>query len=383
MNYRIFLLGIAFSFFIGIESLAADETKDYGAAFGGKGTNLHYRMVKNRTSREFLKDDNSDDNSDDSSDEDSNRETRFKRMVPFGDSLSDSGNYFIDTREFTVRPFDSIPTEPYLIGQLHFSNGKTWIERLATSRGSRRSGLPSLAVPKFFTNYAVGRARARSVPALSDFPSKVDRFGFPEPSDRFDFPEQVDRFLEDFGRAPPNRLYVVWIGANDVRDAFEAFFVSPGEADAIATKAIVATANGIIRLHRKGAKNFFVLNIPNLATTPAIAELGPPFTVIAEQLTEGYNLALERDVLDLLEQLFEGDINIIRMDVFELLNTVVANPEAFGLSNVTDSCITPDVIPGAICKNPNQYLFWDFIHPTRKAHEIIAKEAENILDNHH
>ena len=116
-----------------------------------------------------------------------NRESQFKRLVIFGDSLSDSGNYFIAFKEFTVRPFEPIASAPYLIGLLHFSNGKTWVERLARELGSPRSGRPSFAVPGFFTNYAVGRARARS--EFSQF-SRLEL--------------QVTDFLADFeGKAPP------------------------------------------------------------------------------------------------------------------------------------------------------------------------------------
>jgi phospholipase/lecithinase/hemolysin len=35
---------------------------------------------------------------------------------------------------------------------------------------------------------------------------------------------------------------------------------------------------------------------------------------------------------------------------------------------VTDSCITPGLVAGAICRHPNSYLFWDFIHPTTQTH---------------
>ena len=52
---------------------------------------------------------------------------------------------------------------------------------------------------------------------------------------------------------------------------------------------------------------------------------------------------------------------------------------AFGFSNVTESCITPEVIRRAICSKPDEYLFWDGIHPTRIAHAILARRAEEIL----
>jgi hypothetical protein len=45
-----------------------------------------------------------------------------------------------------------------------------------------------------------------------------------------------------------------------------------------------------------------------------------------------------------------------------------------------DSCITPFVISGAICHRPRKYLFWDFIHPTRAAHDYLSEQAQAIVE---
>lgn len=286
-------------------------------------------------------------------------------LITFGDSLSDARNYFIENQTFTVRPFDEIPTEPYLIGGLHFTNGKTWIEQLAQSIGSFRSALPSLAVPGFATDYAVGRARARSYVIVEPNVSNLT--------------EQVDSFLSDFDdRAPSKAFYLVWIGTNDVRDALEAFFIDPsGEtSELIVREALTAILNNALRLHEAGAQKFLVLNAPDLAITPAINVLGPEIGALATQLSIEYNDRLE-EILLVLEVAL--GIEIKRLDVFALLDEVVADPERFGLTNVADSCITPDVIVGAICDDPDGYLFWDSIHPTRKTHGILAEAAQRVL----
>jgi phospholipase/lecithinase/hemolysin len=60
------------------------------------------------------------------------------------------------------------------------------------------------------------------------------------------------------------------------------------------------------------------------------------------------------------------------------MHDIVADPTAFGLTNATTACITPGVPPFA-CTNPDEYLFWDGIHPTTAAHAIIAQEAAAVL----
>ena len=61
-----------------------------------------------------------------------------------------------------------------------------------------------------------------------------------------------------------------------------------------------------------------------------------------------------------------------------MLNDLVANPAAFGLTDVTSPCITP-YVPPFTCGTPDEFLFWDGIHPTKAVHDIIAQEAATVL----
>ena len=283
------------------------------------------------------------------------------KLVVFGDSLSDPGNAYIDTQEFEVRPFDPIPDAPYLIGRFHFTNGPTWIEQLTSRRGLHRGGRPALLLPGVYTNYAYGAGRAR-------------------PTGPFHLDAQINLFLTDFsGVAAPETLYVVWIGSNDLRDALAAL---EGDQSGAATQSLIqaavgATATGIQRLYGAGARSFLLLNLPNVGDTPALRAQGPVVQALGRQLAEGYNAGLA-SVLDQLDDL--PGIVIVRFDVFAGLDELVDNPALAGLTNVTDSCITPFVIIGAICRHPNRYLFWDFIHPTTRAHQYLSEQVQATLE---
>lgn len=89
-----------------------------------------------------------------------------------------------------------------------------------------------------------------------------------------------------------------------------------------------------------------------------------------------YNGALEAGLSALEAEL---GITIARLDAFALMNHLAEEPASFGLLNVADSCITPRVIAGAICRRPETYLFWDVIHPTTRAHRLVAEEAAAVL----
>lgn len=301
-----------------------------------------------------------------------------RQVIGFGDSLSDPGNYYVEFEVSTTAPFEPVPSAPYENKgfRFRFTDGKTWIERLAGELGNSKGGKPALDEPLRFTNYAVGRARAR---ALADTP------GLPPGFQPFHLTEQVERFLTDFGgNAPPDALYSVWIGSNDL---FEAIAVLEFDPSSLSTLQIIEAAItriflNLIELHSAGAKTFLVPNLPNAGVTPAVLAQSatiPDLPFIAQMVSEQYNNALE-DALITLELLFP-DIQIIRLDVFSIVNEVVANPSAFGLTNVTDSCITPGVVEDAICDRPNKYLFWDFVHPTRTTHRILSRRAEDAFED--
>jgi phospholipase/lecithinase/hemolysin len=121
--------------------------------------------------------------------------------------------------------------------------------------------------------------------------------------------------------------------------------------------------------------------MPNAANTPAVSsQQNGTLSIAAESITEQYNTELD-SVLDALETGLP-EAEFIRLDIFTILNDVTEAPTEFGFRNVTDSCITPGVVEDAICNRPNKYLFWDFIHPTRRTHRILSERAENALEDH-
>jgi len=289
----------------------------------------------------------------------------FGRIVVFGTSLSDPGNAFALRGGASTAPdyqLDMllVPGEPYAVGGLHFSNGATWVEQFARSRGLAGSVRPALgSEDPTATNYAVGGARAR------------------EDGQNFNLSQQVNAFLQQTaGVAPSDALYVVEMGGNDIRDALLAY--GGGGAEGILTDANTAIFVNITALYQAGARNFLVWRAPDVGLTPAMRrlnQLSPGAAFVATSLSKGFNAGLDKVVADLSP--LEG-ISIRRLDSFALTTRIVANRDAFGLANVTAACVTPDVAPFT-CADPDQFLFWDGIHPTRAGHAIIAQEAASVL----
>jgi phospholipase/lecithinase/hemolysin len=289
----------------------------------------------------------------------------YSGLVVFGTSLSDSGNAFVLLGDQSTPPdFDLnpllIPSSPYAKGGHHFSNGATWIEQYAQSVGLAGDARPALSSAGTASNFAVGAARAYN------------------DGSNYNLTRQVDTFLNRSGNsASPDALYVIEMGGNDIRDAFQAYLVGgPNAANAILNAALASIAANIQRLYAAGARNFLVWSSPNVALTPAIRSLGAGAGALATGLTQGFNGGLTL-VLAQLTAALPGT-SFARLDAYQILNDIVANPAAFGLQVVTLPCVTPNVAPFS-CNQEDGYLFWDGIHPTRAGHAILAAETAKVL----
>jgi phospholipase/lecithinase/hemolysin len=286
----------------------------------------------------------------------------------FGTSLSDSGNAFalrggVNTPpDYLMDPL-LIPSAPYARGGHHFTNGPTWIEQLARSWGLAGSVRPAFASEgAVATNYAMGAARAY------------------DDGQNTNLRDQVRAFLGDHGgSAPSSALYVIEMGSNDVRDAIVAFQTGgSGAAQGVLQQALVSIGENIQALYGAGARHFLVWLPPDVALTPALralAQTAPGVGQLATTLTRMFNGSLS-GVLAQLSTL--PATTIATLDAFTLLNQMVAHPQAYGLVDVTNPCLSPDTAP-FFCDSPDQYLFWDGIHPSSAAHAITAAAAAAAL----
>lgn len=299
-------------------------------------------------------------------------------LVVFGDSLSDTGNKYAITGYANTPPYSEllefflVADGPYTHGGLHHSNGATWIEQYAIPLGQAGYVRPALRNQGLARNYAYGGARARTEPVII-------------PNANQHLSTQVTNFLADVNNmAPSDALYILFIGGNDIFDAVYAlsFDLSGGTSSIVLNNAVTSVATEVGRLRYAGAAHIVVLNAPDLGLTPAIA--------IADVLLSSSNPAINPgDVIEaatLFSTLYNAGLNaalgsvpgVQIVDIFTEFQNLVFNPQNFGLSNSTDACVTPELPPYA-CKNPDEFVFWDGVHPTKVTHGIIADIVSDAL----
>lgn len=300
--------------------------------------------------------------------------SKIDRVVVFGASLSDTGNSFVwlsdpanqncGTR-LSVPPYDMLddlktPDGPYAKGGQHFSNGATWVEGVA-----RYLALAGNARPAFksggskASNYAVGGARA--VPYEC----------------RLNLPQQVAAYITDFPQTTPNTLIVIEIGGNDVRDALFAA-VGGGNPAPYIQSALNGLATSVMTLRGHGAQKFLLANVPNLARAPAVVQLNqayPGLSLYATLLSQSYNQGFA-GVVQWANSLPQVEARVL--DLYGTLETIVTDPVSFGFTNTTEACVTPNV-PPYFCKDADEYVFWDGIHPTKVTHAIVAQKAVSTI----
>ncbi len=274
----------------------------------------------------------------------------FSNLVVFGDSLSDTGNVF-NASEGLIPP-----SPPYAEGR--FSNGDLLVDAVAESLELPESESFLLGG----TNYAFGGAQTGE--GTSEFGLVGDL------TETFDIPslgQQIDLYLS--AQTPTETdLFYIYGGGND--------FIDPllrGEPLPSAETIVGNITSHISELAEAGAQTFVVPNLPLLGSIPQFSQL-PEAAAILNDATEEFNQLLDTELDAIASEL---DVTIVEPDVNSIATEIQNNPADFGLTNTTDAVL--DLTNLSLTGNPEEFFFWDNIHPTATATEFIAQEVIDVL----
>ena len=292
----------------------------------------------------------------------------FSQIVLFGDSLSDTGNFRDRTDEESEGVVD-YPSHTFNYSNGRFTNDNqtdppsalyagVWHEQLAQTFLSIPPAAYSLGGG---TNYAFGGATtvngaheelAVETP-FGDVTITVDDMG-----------KQMDDYLAAH-TVDPNALYIVWGGGNDLRNDDSAANVTATAARATAL---------VSRLVNAGAQNIMVPNVPPLGDIPRYLD-DPAKVLSSNTAAANYRLELKADLAALV-----GNFACTGHHAHDLFPDIWANtlrlfsdPSRYGLINTIGSAQDDNNV------NPDQFAFWDDVHPTTAGHHLIAQAAYDSL----
>lgn len=262
----------------------------------------------------------------------------FSGQYTFGDSLSDSGNLYALTGR-------QLPPAPYFNGR--FSNGPVFTELL----GNPIRAAAPLSTRGTNLNFAVGGSNVglpNGLPTVDDQISIYRVQGFaPQPQD----------------------LFTIQGGANDLLS-----YIPLAAANPVSFEQVSFTTGRILGLDTEllallGAKTIVVGGMPNLGATPRYARGSAALAQQATRVSNAFNGGLLTEVKRIAARY--TDVSIVYFDMYAIMDRVVADYQALGFSNVSSFYLAPTAQGGG-AGDPNNYVFFDDIHPTARTHALLA-----------
>jgi phospholipase/lecithinase/hemolysin len=288
---------------------------------------------------------------------------QFNEIIAFGDSLTDVGN----VAGITVP--GAPPRIPGYFLETHFSDNVIWIEYLANylglpARTPGRGTTTTLPPLPMGNTWAWGGSEAAF--------GSVQPLGVTAP-----IPNLLTEVSQYLSTNIPNSktLYSIWSGADNL-------LVGGNFGPQAAEDAVSAVIIALKLLQEAGARQFLVFNMPQLGDTPAALLQGPFGVLIACEYTAAYNTALKRALKDLhKDSSFTGTIYFVNVfkEIVKAVKIVnkggTYRPSFFvpgppvAVNNVTNEGLQFFNVTHTF---PTNYLFWDDVHPTTQAHQVIA-----------
>ncbi|MDJ0736382.1 MAG: SGNH/GDSL hydrolase family protein [Nostocaceae cyanobacterium] len=277
----------------------------------------------------------------------------FTSLNIISDSLSETGNVFTATGGQIPPATAASGQAAYFNGR--FSNGPSWVDYFGEQQGLTPTPFTQVSpsnIPTQGVNFAFGAARTglESTIAGTDFtvPGVLGQVGL----------------LQQNFAIDPNGIYAIWGGANDY------FSFTP------VTEVVGNLSFSIDTLAQAGAQNILAFNLPDLSLTPFAQSdfFTPEQRQDLRDLTNAHNQQLALLLNSLRSQY--PQTNIFSVDIATLFDTASKSPAEFGFQNVEGACAVGNFLGIlTVCENPDEFLFFDDIHPTSRTHQLIAQAA--------
>ena len=278
---------------------------------------------------------------------------QFSTIVAFGDSLTDHNglNQYVPTAPEAFTNCQGTPC--------------VWVEYMAEDLDLN----PETDVD----NNAIGGAMSKGH-SDEDLQAAIDAGALPP----LGLVGQVEAYVSQAPQFDPeDTLFTIWIGGNDLLEFLR------GESSATSPELLIGGAMANIEaamaaLVQAGAKNFLVLNLPDLSKTPAFNRLPEENRADIQALTQGFNQALTASLLGV--EYKNSGVSVISINAYSVMNNLIAQGV---FANTTDTWLELDANndpTGNVNGDAEDFLFFDPIHPMTAAHALIGDEAAAAVE---
>lgn len=293
-----------------------------------------------------------------------------------------------------IQKLPLIPLAPYW--QHHFSNGPVWNEHFVQALGLSKDN------PSHLQNMAFGGSWAVTFDKRLSFWDIVQA---PEASlkgivtGKLIPPSMglvVQSHLLEKGRAQKNGLYVLFAGGNDYLNALTADKNhNVAELEDYANNVVASIITEAERLLNAGADNLIVVGVPDVGITPRFRNTSE--RALLSHICSHHNQRLSKAVKAL--QKAQPTKTILYVDLQAYLQELIDNADKYRLKDVTHACIDAPLPGGqqargslfynnialniavannrfksSQCAEPSSHLFWDQVHPSAHAHQVLANK---------
>lgn len=284
------------------------------------------------------------------------RSAGYSHLYVFGDSYSDDGAAEAisgDAVRARITGAVPLPAAPASMEYWHgrWSNGPTAVEYLARKLGV---GL---------TNLAVGGARCGS----GNYFAWLD--GWRDTGLR----AQVLSFIAANRRVDPDALYVLGASANDFLQKMD--YSTPVSLPDMAFACATDVADATMLLIRHGARHFMVFGSYGLDTIPAVAASAAAVAQ-ARQFETDFDQQLRAALLPAVQA---GNATIGWFSWKAATDAIIHDAARYHIRDVTTPCQVTLPQPRKACARPDTHLWWDEIHPTGRAHGLVAAAMMKAL----
>lgn len=141
------------------------------------------------------------------------------------------------------------------------------------------------------------------------------------------------------------------------------------------------------QVYSTGVRNFVFMNVPPIELAPTNRGLSAQGLSILKSNVKAFNTKLLTRI-----QAFKAtslEVSVWHIDTFDLFNTILTNPLAYGFKNSTDSCSYYTPYSGnenweskfdGRCGIPVKGYFWlDGLHPTSGVHWLVSSLVRWVL----